>query len=188
MQRVIHTQAKAVDDERAEKERVAGLLQTKTAEYDAKAAECEAERAEKERERAEKLALQTALDAKEVELGANVATANRNLLARDRAQRMHFATIADELAGVSNGRNTNFTEIKDNIARHFTSLWEGMDAGNDTKARITKAVQDVIVKVSNLRDEARQVDLYRGISEGRLCRSCAQQIGGGERRRKRGEN
>jgi len=167
---VIHTQAKAVDDERAEKERVAGLLQTKTAEYDAKAAECEAERAEKERERAEKVALQTALDAKEAELKNKERLATRNLLARDQAQRTHFRAIADELKEVVDGRDPDFENINDRLGVHFTSLWEGMDAQLTTRNIIAGAVQSVVRKVYQLRS-----DKMLGGS-------------GGERRRKRGEN
>ena len=165
--------AKALEDEKAEK---AVLLAAKTAELEA----------EKERERTEKERVTTLLAAKEAELRAREAAADRSMLARERTQRTNFLLIADELKKVCDGRDPDFNGIVQGMGEKFTSLWEGMSADNTVKTRITNAIKDVITKVHNLRGEARQVVINRSTSEERLCRHCARDLNGGDRRRKLG--
>ena len=146
----------------------------------------EDEKAEKEREKSEKERVTTLLAAKEAELRAREAVADRSMLARERTQRTNFLLIADELKKVCDGRDPDFNGIVQGMGEKFTSLWEGMSADNTVKTRITNAIKDVITKVHNLRGEARQVVINRSTSEERLCRHCARDLNGGDRRRKLG--
>ena len=139
-----------------------------------------------EDEKAEKERVTTLLAAKEAELRAREAAADRSMLARERTQRTNFLLIADELKKVCDGRDPDFNGIVQGMGEKFTSLWEGMSADNTVKTRITNAIKDVITKVHNLRGEARQVVINRSTSEERLCRHCARDLNGGDRRRKLG--